>query len=193
MRIISGEYRGRTIVTVKDKSVRPAMDRVKATIFNMLQNRLNLVDAQVLDLFAGSGSLGFEALSRGAARAVFIDNNSEALDVIEANARTLGCEDRTLVISDDALRYAGRGNGSFDLIFADPPYRYEQILDLPSLIFRNGLLKTGGFLIIEHSKYSRFESTQEYRLAVQKQFGTTRVSFFTHPEPSPESQEESRP
>src|SRR5436309_12926687 len=86
MRIITGKFKGRVLSTVRDNSVRPATDRVKGMIFNVLQNRLRLEGAIVLDLFAGSGSLGFEALSRAADRVVFVDDRSEAIEVIGRNA-----------------------------------------------------------------------------------------------------------
>ena len=181
MRIITGKYKGRLLDSLRDNSVRPATDRVKGTIFNMLQNRLSLLDTHVLDLFAGIGSLGFEALSRGAADVVFVDENRHVLDTIHSNAQRLGCEECCYVLQTDALMFIGQSNDQFDLIFADPPYVYTETSKLPYLIFQRKLLKSEGFLIIEHDKRTIFEPSELYRLAVQKEFGNTRISFFVHP------------
>ena len=163
-------------------SVRPATGRVKAAIFNMLQNRLNLENATILDLFAGSGNLGFEALSRGASGVVFGDDNRKVLDSIRSNAKLLDCIDECDIIHDDALSFVNHCRDSFDLIFADPPYAYSGVMDLPALIFTKKLLKSEGFLIIEHAKQALFSSSELYNLAIQKEFGNTYVSFFTHPQ-----------
>ena len=179
MRIITGKFKGKILTSVRDKSVRPATDRVKGTIFNVLQSRLRLNDAHVLDLFAGSGSLGFETLSRGAADVVFVDDRRAVLNTIERNAEALECEDACILVQSDAMTFIERTNDKFDLIFADPPYAYERITELPSIIFQRQLLKSEGFLIIEHAKRTTFTSTQLYHVAVKKEFGDTRVSFFT--------------
>ncbi len=179
MRIITGKFKGRTLATIGDRSVRPATDRVKSAIFNVLQSRLGLHGARVLDLFAGSGSLGFEALSRGAQQAVFVDDSKKVLDVIESNAERLGCVDDCVIVETDALSFIGRTNDRFDLIFADPPYAYEAVTQLPKLIFSRGLLNADGFLIIEHARQVALDAEPAFRMAVQKEFGNTRVSFLT--------------
>lgn len=179
MRIITGKYRGRTIETVRDKSVRPATDRVKSTIFNVLQSRLAMEGAEVLDLFAGSGSLGLEALSRGAARCVFVDSSGHVLDLLETNAEHLGCIDDCILIQADAQAFIGKTSERFDLIFADPPYAYEETGMLPQQMIDRGLLKTDGYLIIEHTKQTIFPESAGYKIAATKEFGGTNVSFFT--------------
>ncbi len=180
MRIITGKYKGRKLVSVRDNSVRPATDRVKGTIFNVLQSRLRLTGAYVLDVFAGSGSLGFEALSRGASATVFVDDRQAVLTTIERNAEVLGCGEDCILIQSDAMRFIEHTNERFDLIFADPPYAFERIPDIPAIVFDRQLLKKEGFLIIEHAKRTTFLSSVAYQLAVQKEFGNTRLSFFTH-------------
>ena len=180
MRIITGKYKGRVLETLPDKSVRPATDRVKTTIFDMLQNRLGLKGILVLDMFAGSGSLGFEALSRGAGKVVFVDDMEEILDVMEKNAESLNCIPDTEIIRSDAMSYIEKSNRSFDLIFADPPYSFERINEIPRIIFEKNILNSDGYLIIEHSKRTVFDPSPLYSLAVQKEFGNTRVSFFIH-------------
>ncbi len=186
MRIITGIYRGRILKSVPDNSVRPATDRVKGTIYNMLQNRLRVEDCMVLDLFAGSGSLGFEAISRGASHCVFVDSDLAALDVIEKNAEALDCLSSCEIIHDDALSFIGRAKGQFDLVFADPPYAYSATAELPLRLFEHDLVCREGYLIIEHHKRTVIPGNDLYSLEVEKQFGSTRVSFFTHPKPEKE-------
>jgi len=182
MRIITGKFKGRTLVTTKDVHVRPAMDRVKGAIFNMLQNRLALGGARVLDLFAGTGSLGLEALSRGAAVITFVDDNRHMLDVIEKNAELLGCLEECDIIHDDALSFVERtSHRDFDLIFADPPYEYEETRTIPHKVFAGQLLKKDGLLIIEHAKRTAFDPSTAYTLDVRRDFGNTSLSFFLHP------------
>jgi 16S rRNA (guanine966-N2)-methyltransferase len=180
MRIITGKFKGRRISTVQDNRVRPATDRVKGSIFNSLQNRIDLSDARVLDLFAGSGNLGFEALSRGAAEIVFVDSSREILNTIKQNAQELNCIAQCNIIHDDALNFVKHQREKYDLIFADPPYAYSQSAELVELIFSNKLLKNEGILIVEHSKQTILESTELHEIVSQKEFGNTLVTFFTY-------------
>lgn len=181
MRIITGRFKGRTLDTVHGRTVRPVTGRVKGTIFDVLQSRLDVRGAAVLDLFAGSGSLGFEALSRGARHVVFVDDSKEVLDFIEVNATHFGCLEHCTLVQTDAASFLSGTSDRYDLIFVDPPYAYEGVQSFPEIIFRRGLLNTGGFLIMEHVKRTVFNEHPMVRLAVQKEFGNTRVSFFTHP------------
>jgi 16S rRNA (guanine966-N2)-methyltransferase len=180
VRIITGIYKGRRLLSVPDKSIRPATDRVKGSIFNALQNRLALNGARVLDLFAGSGGLGLEALSRGAGSVTFVDDSRVALDIVRKNALNLDCLDACTLVCDDAFSFVAHEPGEFDLIFADPPYASEQTGLLPGAVFGHKLLERSGFLIIEHAKRVSFDASPLYRAAVQKEFGATRITFFAH-------------
>ncbi len=178
MRIITGLYKGRVIKTVQDLSVRPATERVRQTLFNMLANRIDFGGITVLDLFAGSGSLGLEALSRGAARVTFVEQGDEAIGFIEENVRALGCEDAAELLPVDAMDFLAAGRGSYDLAFADPPYAFEHTARIPGLMFERGMVKQGGYLLIEHAKDLRFESAPLYVAGPEKKFGRTLVTFF---------------
>jgi 16S rRNA (guanine966-N2)-methyltransferase len=180
MRVISGIYKGRVLTTVRDLSVRPATDSVKQTLFDMLANRLELENADVLDLFAGSGGLGIEALSRGAAHATFVEQDGDAAKYLERNLQTLGCEEQSTLLETDAVSFIRRCSDSFDLIFADPPYRYEEIMQLPEMIFGRSLLRKQGYLLIEHTTDIQFASTHAYLAGPEKRFGRTVVTFFRH-------------
>lgn len=181
MRVITGLYKGRILKTVNGLSVRPATDRVKKTIFDMLMSRLEIDGARVLDLFAGSGGLGIEALSRGAGHVTFVEKSSEASDFIEKNVEALGCEEATEIISMDATRFLRRCQEHFDLVFADPPYAFEETATIPSLVFQGKILKRHGYLLIEHAANLEFGSTLLYEAGPSKKFGRTRVTFFHHP------------
>jgi 16S rRNA (guanine966-N2)-methyltransferase len=179
MRITGGEFRGRIVRTVDDLSVRPATDRVRQTLFNMLVNRLDFDGLRVLDLYAGSGSLGIEALSRGAAHAVFVEGNHHAMELLEHNLAQLGCTERTEVFSMDAVRYLKQAGSKFGLVFADPPYAYPETASLPVLAFSHGIVEPEGYLLIEHSTDLTFEDSPLYNIGPVKKFGRTVVTFFT--------------
>ena len=178
MRVIAGSFKGRKLTTVHDLSVRPATDRVKQTVFDMLTNRMQFEGARVLDLFAGSGSLGIEALSRGAEHVTFVENNEEAARCIEHNVRSLGCEDATDIHETDAMSFILTVRSAFDLIFADPPYLFGSTLQIPSLVFRHEVLRHDGLLLIEHASNMHFASTPEFHAGPEKKFGRTIVTFF---------------
>jgi 16S rRNA (guanine966-N2)-methyltransferase len=184
MRVIAGEFRGRTLVTVADSSVRPATDRVRQTLFDVLTTRMDFDGASVLDLFAGSGSLGIEALSRGARSAVFVEAGREAARKIEHNLATLRCEDRGRVVVMDAFAFARGAHIPYDLVFADPPYAFEGTAGIPDRLFAGGLVAPEGFLLIEHTNSLTFTDTDLYRVGPVKKFGRTVVTFF-RPRPSP--------
>ena len=134
MRIISGRYRGRLLPGPAGTGVRPATDKVRGAIFNILQNRLDLDGIDVLDLFAGTGSLGFEAISRGARIVTFVEDDRAAVGDIRQNATLLGCGDACEILREDAVGFLSRRSGIFGLVFADPPYAFGRIGELPGLI-----------------------------------------------------------
>lgn len=183
MRVITGIYKGRVLKTVKDPSVRPATDRVKQTLFDMLATRIEWEGARVLDLFAGSGSLGIEALSRGAAHVTFVESDPDALDFIEKNLETLDCVEATETLSMDAIQFLRNIRMHYDLIFADPPYEYEETMSIPTAVFTHNILKKHGYLLIEHASKLAFSSTPLFQAGPSKKFGRTIVTFFQHPRP----------
>jgi 16S rRNA (guanine966-N2)-methyltransferase len=158
--------------------VRPATDRVKEAVFNILQNRLNLHGASVLDLFAGSGSLGFEALSRGAARVVFVDDWNGAVRAIQENIALLHCEEQCEVVKSDVYRFLNRAVGEYDLIFVDPPYRLEGAAELPERIIVRGLVAPAGLLVMEHSARLRFDAGRMSSKVLERTFGGTMITMF---------------
>lgn len=125
MRIVAGEFRGRALLTPQSDRIRPTADRVRQTIFDVLAHSFGdpVTGARVLDLFAGTGAFGLEAISRGAATALFVDDGAEARGLIRGNVEALGLTGRTRIFRRDATRLGDVGTvGAFSLVFADPPY-----------------------------------------------------------------------
>jgi 16S rRNA (guanine966-N2)-methyltransferase len=146
MRIVGGIFGGRRLVVPKDARVRPTADRVREAWMSILGDALT--GAQVLDLFAGSGALGLEALSRGATSATFVELNPPSLRALEQNITTLGVGDLAMVHRGDAMRYAERlPEGAFDVVFADPPYSMDHAKRLVTLFREHPF---GRILSVEH-------------------------------------------
>ena len=175
MRIIAGQHRGRNLVTVRDHSVRPTTDRAKQTIFDILSNRLDFDGIEVLDLFAGSGSLGLEAISRGARQATFVDKSPQSLQVLEANVTALGCNEQCTSYAADVFWYLKNARHAFDVVFVDPPYRLERIADLPAELHASRALREGTFVVMEHSRKSPVEPSESMFEITRKLFGQTIV------------------
>lgn len=157
MHILSGKYRHRTLVTPKGAQTRPTTSRLRETVFNILQNQIE--GAEVLDIFAGSGAIGIEALSRGACSATFIENHPLAIRCIKANLRSLDIDEKNRIYTGDFKRALSKlllQEKHFDIAFADPPYGLEENgmrvgQYLTHWFQEHSLLKTGGFLLIEDS------------------------------------------
>ncbi|MGP1408590.1 16S rRNA (guanine(966)-N(2))-methyltransferase RsmD [Selenomonas sp.] len=179
MRIITGKARGCRLKTPKGEATRPTADRIKESLFNILGRRVE--EACVLDLFAGTGALGLEALSRGAASALFVDERTTPL--IEENAAKTRLSARAEIVRGDALRVLARLGAlgrSFDLIFCDPPYQrgfWEKAL---SSVDREGLLAPDGCMIVEHgTDEEELPALKELRCVREESYGkTTRLRFF---------------
>jgi 16S rRNA (guanine966-N2)-methyltransferase len=151
VRIIAGEWRGRVIDAPPGQATRPTADRVRETLFSMLASRLgSFEDLRVADLFAGSGALGFEALSRGAASATFVENNSKAAAAIRRNAEKLAAADRVRTIGSSAL--ALPRSDPFDVILADPPYAPGSGTAAVKAVADAEWLRSGGWMSVETSR-----------------------------------------
>ncbi len=175
MRVVAGTARGRTIDAPPGTSTRPTSDRVRESIFNALGSLDVVVDATVLDLFAGSGALGIEALSRGAARATFVESDRRAARVIEENLRRCGLDDRATVVTADATRFALRGS-TFDLALADPPYAFDQWPDLLDAV-------DAETLVIESDR--AVAVTDRWDVVRDRTYGSTVVQIVTRAHPNP--------
>lgn len=153
MRVITGSAKGRPLKTVKGRDIRPTADRVKESLFNVLSTRVP--DSDFLDLFAGSGAVGIEALSRGARSCTFVELQTAHMRVIEENLRETGLADRAQVLRRDARGAAadlGRRGLQYDLIFIDPPYSQELVPAALAEVAAHGLVRPGGWVACEHHK-----------------------------------------
>ncbi|MFB3883932.1 MAG: 16S rRNA (guanine(966)-N(2))-methyltransferase RsmD [Thermodesulfobacteriota bacterium] len=181
MRIISGISKGRRLATPKGQAIRPTSDRVKESIFNILGREVE--GKVVLDLFAGTGNLGIEALSRGAKRALFVEKGKEALRLIQRNLSQSGMNGRSEIIPKDVLRAIGtlkqRGE-SFDLILMDPPYEKGLIQKTLMRLRQNRIYHEGSLLVIEHDRREPIpDAVQGWTLLRQRKIGDTFISFLS--------------
>ena len=190
MRICGGELRGRPIRTIEGPGYRPAMSMVREALFSMLDSQgIYWPDTRVLDLFAGSGSLSFEALSRGAPEALCVESNPQAAALIQKNTASLGlAPERCRVAKEEVSRFLGRKNTrSYELIFIDPPYGFDHLTPSIRGVLKNGLLAPAGFLIAEleakppkGSKGVDMDKIPpELRLETDRNYGQTRIVIWT--------------
>ena len=176
MRIIAGEWRGRTIDAPPGQATRPTADRVRETLFSMLASRLgSFDDLRVADLFAGSGALGLEALSRGAATALFIESDAQAAAAIRRNVDRLGAGERARMIGGSAL--ALPKSEPFDLVFADPPYAPGSGSAVVHSIVNSGWLARGGWMSIETSRDDSVDPA-ELALDTVRDVGRARLTLL---------------
>lgn len=179
MRIIAGEWRGRTIEAPPGQNTRPTADRVRETLFSMFASRIgSFEDLRVADLFAGSGALGFEALSRGAASATFVEAERSAAEAIRRNAAKLGASERVTVIASSAL--ALPRSEPFDLIFADPPYAPGAGGGVVQSIGDADWLAPGGWLSIETSRGDEVDAC-ELLIEASREVGRARLTLLRRP------------
>jgi 16S rRNA (guanine966-N2)-methyltransferase len=181
LRIIGGELRGKKLTSIKGDLTRPTADRVREAIFNILA--FHISRATVLDLFAGTGALGIEALSRGASSAVFIDNSRDALSVIEKNIHACRLESRSSVLKRDILKQSGNitDGRNFSLVLLDPPYHKNFIRPALSALEASDQLKENARIVIEHSILEKIpQDIRCLKLTDQRKYGKTSVSFMSY-------------
>ena len=175
MRVITGSARGRRLKTPDNYDIRPTTDNVKEAVFNILQ--FDVEGRRVLDLFAGTGQMGIEALSRGAAEAVFVDRDRTAVQIVRDNLRT--CELQGTVICADSLSYL-RSCGRFDLIFVDPPYDSGLYGEVLQTINSVDILSEGGIMIVEARRETPLpDMTAPYRRMKEYRYGKVKICTYT--------------
>ncbi|RMH56708.1 MAG: 16S rRNA (guanine(966)-N(2))-methyltransferase RsmD [Bacteroidetes bacterium] len=175
MRIIAGHLRRQPLKAPRGHLTRPTSDRTRESLFNLVASRLALQGADVLDLFAGTGALGLEAISRGALAATFVERNGAVLKYTRRNAIDLGVAEACAFVRADAVAYLERYNGPpFDLILADPPYDLEGLARLPDLALPH--LRPHGLFVLEHDTRHDFEDHPA--LDTSRAYGRTIVSVF---------------
>ncbi len=181
MRIIAGEFGGRTLRIPRDAAFRPTTDRVRESLFSILEAQVDWLGLRVCDLFAGSGSLGLEALSRGAASAVFVEANRSHADDLRANLALFKLENRSELIVGRAESYLARVKNRFGLILADPPYDFTEYTALLERI-AGGIDQSIGLVVLEHRSVVKPSVPTSLSIRDVRTYGTTSLTFLRHPE-----------
>ncbi|MEO2053047.1 MAG: RsmD family RNA methyltransferase [Allomuricauda sp.] len=176
MRIISGKYKGKRLVAPKKLPVRPTTDMAKEGLFNILNNRFYFDELKVLDLFAGTGNISFEFASRGVQDIIAVDSFPGCVHYISKISTELDFP--ITAIKSDVFKYLERTTEQFDLIFADPPYNFDQtqFLKIPDLVFTRDLLREEGLLVVEHSDQTNLSEHPHF--SEQRKYGGSIFSFF---------------
>lgn len=184
MRIVAGEYGGRRLKAVPGMKTRPTTDKVKEAMFNIIGPYLD--GGQVLDLFAGSGGLSIEAVSRGADHATLVDRQYQAIKTIHENLSVTKEEDKFTVLKGDAykmLNKLAKQEQSFDYVFLDPPYKKQQILELMEQLKQLGLLNAGALIICETDQVADLpEELADFELIKKADYGITELTFYRYKE-----------
>tara|TARA_B000000532_G_C18856287_1_gene401937 strand:- start:1089 stop:1613 length:525 start_codon:yes stop_codon:yes gene_type:complete len=173
VRIISGKHKGKRIIAPQNLPVRPTTDRAKEALFNILESRYYFNGKNVLDLFSGTGNISYEFASRGIEEIICIDSNYNCIRFIDSYSEQLKINISTT--KSDCIEYLNRCEKQFNFIFADPPYYYNNHLELVKIVRTNNLVKDDGCLIIEHDNTTSFEEEN----AELRKYGTVHFSIFS--------------
>lgn len=171
MKVISGLYKGRNIEGFFIDGTRPTMDRVKESLFAIIQQKIK--GSNILDLFSGSGNLGIEAISQGAKYAYLVDKNKKAVNIINKNIEDIGINNCKVLNMDykKALKYFEINNNKFDIIFLDPPYKTEYIRESIDLITEYNLLNENAIIVCESNDLNKIVYSKEYMVIKEKKYG----------------------
>ncbi len=175
MRIIAGTLRGRKLLRPSGLKTRPTTDRVRESLYGLIEARISLQGAHLLDLFSGTGALALEGISRGASSAILVEADRKAVSAAQKNAEHLGVSQKCHFLCADAVTYLKRYQGlPLDVIIADPPYELEKMLDLPDLAIT--CLRPDGLFVIEHDTRVNFREHPAH--GTTRSYGRTKVSVF---------------
>ncbi len=176
MRITGGALRSRKLLSIESDKLRPATDRLRETMFDILANMIDLEGSRALDLYAGTGSVGFETISRGAGLVVFVESDRRIASLIEKNAESLGVRTQCLVRVMKAEKYVEAADQTFDIAYVDPPYAFNsRTHEVIEAILRRKIVEPDGIICVEHTK---IYAPPAARLIRQKMFGETILSFI---------------
>jgi 16S rRNA (guanine(966)-N(2))-methyltransferase RsmD len=175
MRIIRGNWKSRRINPPSNLPLRPTTDIAKEALFNVLENMFDFDTLDVLDLFAGTGSISFEFASRGVRQIIAVEQNFRCVEFIRKIAHDLNMQQLTCIRSD-VFRFIKTAKKQYNLIFADPPYDLPQLKIIPDMIFKHNLLCTDGILILEHPKPYDFSAHEHF--SQHREYGKVEFTFF---------------
>tara|TARA_B110001452_G_scaffold248512_1_gene235342 strand:- start:76 stop:627 length:552 start_codon:yes stop_codon:yes gene_type:complete len=181
MRIISGYLKGKKINLPKDKLTRPLKDMVKESIFNIIEhsNEFNqkIKNGIILDLFSGSGSFGLECISRGAKYVYFNENYHMAIEILKKNIDSLNCEDKCQILDNDCFHLTKSFKKTVDIIFLDPPFKEDKIIDLIKVIQKMKILNNNGIMIIHRNKKTEEDLSSQLRIIDTRYYGSSKIIF----------------
>ena len=177
MRIIRGIYKGHRLTAPKAIKARPTTDFAKEGLFNILDNKIDIIDATVLDLFTGTGNLSFEFTSRGAKSSIAVDISHISVRFVNEQAKKWNLPIKAF--KNNVFKFLAKPVGTFDIIFADPPYALDGIDTIPGLVLQSTLLSSDGLLIVEHGKETDFKDHPN--LVDVRNYSKVNFSFFKHP------------
>ncbi len=183
MRIIRGEYGRRRFDVPSRITARPTTDFARENIFNVIENLIDIEGIRALDLFAGTGAITFELLSRGAAHVTAVEKASVQARFISDVARKLGCTDRLRLVTGDVFRFIASCRTGFGFIFADPPYDHPRFAEIPGLILSSPMVEEGTLVIVEHSSRYDFSALPGFR--EHRAYGSVNFSLFICESPNP--------
>lgn len=177
MRVISGKYGGRKLVSFSEDHIRPTTDRIKGVIFNRLQNFIQ--NARVIDLFAGTGSLGIEALSWGAREVLFVEKNPKSLNIIKKNLQSLAISESFNIVKADVLKFLKSHQEQYDLILIDPPFTEKMADEVMIAVSQSLIFHKNTIIVIESSKHEKIlDQYLNLKLDERKDYGDKQLSFF---------------
>ncbi len=182
MRIIGGSFRSRKIKYKIPDNIRPTSDRVRETMFNILNNLIDFENCLILDLFSGTGALGFESLSRGAENVTFVEKNRKSIDIIKNIALDLEIpKNQYSIINSDVIKYLRNIDSitQYDIIFADPPYHSNIYNDLFEIIVERDILKKDALFIVEFGSSMKIPELSKYNLLSAREIGDTSFAIYT--------------
>tara|TARA_B100001057_G_C22706747_1_gene894059 strand:- start:625 stop:1188 length:564 start_codon:yes stop_codon:yes gene_type:complete len=183
MRIISGQHKGKRILEPKDKNTRPMKDLVKESIFNIIDHsnkfKVNLKNANILDLFSGVGSFGLESLSRGAKQVTFVENYPLVIKVLEKNIKNLDLDNKCKIFINDVLNepFFDKLNNKYDIIFIDPPFKEKELSLIISKIFSSKILKKKSIIILHRKSGNKDYFPEKFRIVEEKKYGISKIIF----------------
>jgi len=181
MRIISGKFKGRRFhPPARNWPTRPTTDYAREGLFNVLQNHFDFESLRVLDLFGGTGSHSYEFISRGCRDVTYVDRHGPCVAFVRQIARQLNIEEELTIVRMDVFRFIAQTTQTYDYIFAGPPYGLPALDTLPRLVFEHGLLRPGGWFVLEHNPNHDFQGHPHFREA--RHYGKTIFSIFEAPD-----------
>ena len=184
MRIIAGKFKGSTLYAPKDKNIRPLKDLARESIFNLLIHSNKIIfqfkNSNILDLYAGTGSFGLECLSREAKNVCFVENERNAIKILEKNIQKLGLKKKTKIFSNEVFNLIKKRNifdSKFNLIFCDPPFKNKNIENLIELIFKSNLIENNGIIILHRNKNSLEKLPNYFETINERIYGISKIIF----------------